>query len=516
MVLKNAQTYLTMFGGIEVHRTSDSDEIIDLNCYYKIDAQECLSRATNEAYMIRDDGEFFLIKIPDSSPKPPRLYGHRGTLAISGRTLYLYIFGGRSPDIVGEVSNEMWRLNVPFSPIAYGGGGNTWEKITLTGEVPPALFGHSVNTDSTNLYIFGGADSTFTPRNDIYIISLKTYFCKKISKSSEIIMYNQTLWDGTNVTIPRLSFDFLGRIRPLFKFEKNNFVVVNGYLVQNNEILPVNQLVKVFQNSLGEWTVERIVFEDEEFRYQNEFFTQCSVPYASHVPQIHFVVFKKDGYLAIKHVQLDPTDNRPSSYTEVLTYKEMPKIDGLICTMGIGRGMIGMYTIDGKGKGIALFSAKNIMTTSMYDAWIGLKFCKLGYSGTACEPDCPTSVSFSDGNMLEKMEVICSNRGSCVDKVCICNDGWTGDDCSVALCPNNCSNDDIADASSKNICIINYPESYCSCAPGSRRAGDDCSKIFCLNECGDGGECQPDGTCKCADHRYGPDCSIFEIELYKE
>jgi len=516
MILKNSETFLVIFGGVEIHKESQSSEIIDLNCYYKTNAQDCLSRATNEAYMIRDDGQVFLIRIPDSSPKPPRVYGHRCTLAISGKTLYMYVFGGRSPDIPGEVSNQLWRLNVPYSPIAYGGGGNSWEKMSLSGEVPPALYGHAINTDSTNLYIFGGADSTMTARSDIYIISLTTFICTKISKSMHVITYDSQLWDGSLVSIPQMSFDFQGRIRSLFKFEKNNFVSMNGFLLQSDNIFPVNQLVKVFQNYTGVWAVERIVFEDEEFRQQKDFFEHCSVPYASHTPQIHFVVFQRDGYLAIKHVQLDPTSNHPSSYTEVLTYQNIPKIRVTVCTMSIGRGMIGVYTVNTEGKPYSLFSVKNAISNTMYDAWIGLKFCKLGYSGQSCEANCPSTTSFSDNNMLEKFEIICSNNGKCVNKVCICNQGWTGEDCSIAECPNNCSNDIITDEESKSICVSSYPESYCRCAPRSRRGGDDCSKLLCLNDCGIGGTCQEDGTCKCNSHHFGPDCSIFEVELYKE
>ena len=60
MILENVQSYLVIFGGVNITNSSS----VDMNCYYKKNPTDCLQRATNEAFMIREDGKSFHMKIP--------------------------------------------------------------------------------------------------------------------------------------------------------------------------------------------------------------------------------------------------------------------------------------------------------------------------------------------------------------------------------------------------------------------------------------------------------------------
>ncbi|KAL0208212.1 hypothetical protein P9112_010799 [Eukaryota sp. TZLM1-RC] len=113
--------------------------------------------------------------------------------------------------------------------------------------------------------------------------------------------------------------------------------------------------------------------------------------------------------------------------------------------------------------------------------------CNEGWTGIDCsEPDeqpCPND---------------CSGNGDCIDGVCHCFDGWTGIDCSEPdeqPCPNDCSGN--------GDCI----DGVCHCFDGW--TGIDCSEPDeqpCPNDCSGNGDCI-DGVCHCFDGWTGIDCS---------
>lgn len=195
------------------------------------------------------------------------------------------------------------------------------------------------------------------------------------------------------------SYSFAGRINAKFKYENSNFVIMDGFLLQSQTIQPVNQIIRVYQDSSLIWQVQQIRFEDQPYRQTEALYPACSVPYPSHVPQIYFVVFQVKGVLHVKHTQLDPTNPAPYTYTEILTYSVVPDVLALSCTISIGKGMIVIYMVDTAAQPHAFFSQRNILTSSMYDASIGLKFCKQGYSGISCTPNCPGTISISRPTM---------------------------------------------------------------------------------------------------------------------
>eukprot|EP01016_Furgasonia_blochmanni_P045946 TRINITY_DN6544_c0_g1_i7.p1 TRINITY_DN6544_c0_g1~~TRINITY_DN6544_c0_g1_i7.p1 ORF type:complete len:358 (+),score=19.28 TRINITY_DN6544_c0_g1_i7:97-1074(+) len=137
----------------------------------------------------------------------------------------------------------------------------------------------------------------------------------------------------------------------------------------------------------------------------------------------------------------------------------------------------------------------------------GRMLCNNDYWGPHCENNiCPNSLCYYTKESNEDMQCFfCSGHGTCSSNgECVCNAGYTGDDCSIAQCPNGCSNSLDQSVAS---CIQNFPDSQCRCNERSKRGADDCSFIFCLNECSGKGKCI-EGVCKCDSSFIGPDCSI--------
>ncbi|KAF3699343.1 Tenascin-R [Channa argus] len=135
--------------------------------------------------------------------------------------------------------------------------------------------------------------------------------------------------------------------------------------------------------------------------------------------------------------------------------------------------------------------------------------CEEGWTGKNCsEPRCPDNCSgqgvcvegecvcdrdFGGDNCSEpRCPADCSGRGLCIDGECVCEESFTGEDCMVGRCLNDCSD--------QGLCI----NGTCQCRPGY--VGEDCSLVYCANNCSKKGVCK-EGFCVCQDGFTGDDCN---------
>ena len=97
-----------------------------------------------------------------------------------------------------------------------------------------------------------------------------------------------------------------------------------------------------------------------------------------------------------------------------------------------------------------------------------------------------------------------TTNGSCIaPNTCLCAEGWSGSDCSIPTCQQSCSREpfeqpvinsnDIA-VYSKGTGNCTHPDT-CTCEKGW--TGFDCSIPLCAQECNNNGQCVMPDTCKC-------------------
>ena len=93
----------------------------------------------------------------------------------------------------------------------------------------------------------------------------------------------------------------------------------------------------------------------------------------------------------------------------------------------------------------------------------------------------------------------CSGNGRCKEKLgCVCNQGFTNNDCSLKLkCKDDCNNNGVCQNAAKCSCFNGWTGMTCN------------TNIPCPNNCTstENGICQNNATCKCFYGWSGNDCS---------
>ncbi|KAM9720341.1 tenascin-R isoform 4-T4 [Menidia menidia] len=113
--------------------------------------------------------------------------------------------------------------------------------------------------------------------------------------------------------------------------------------------------------------------------------------------------------------------------------------------------------------------------------------------GVCIEGECVCDRDFGGDNCSEpRCPSDCSGRGLCIDGECVCEESYTGEDCMVGRCLNDCSD--------QGLCI----NGTCQCRPGY--VGEDCSLVYCANNCSKKGVCK-EGFCVCQEGFAGDDCN---------
>uniref|UniRef100_A0A4W4ECM5 Tenascin R (restrictin, janusin) n=1 Tax=Electrophorus electricus TaxID=8005 RepID=A0A4W4ECM5_ELEEL len=113
--------------------------------------------------------------------------------------------------------------------------------------------------------------------------------------------------------------------------------------------------------------------------------------------------------------------------------------------------------------------------------------------GVCVEGECMCDRDFGGENCSEaRCPGDCSERGLCIDGECVCEEAFEGEDCSMGRCLNDCSH--------QGVCL----NGTCHCRSGF--LGEDCSRVFCANNCSQKGDCRA-GFCLCQDGYAGDDCA---------
>ena len=141
----------------------------------------------------------------------------------------------------------------------------------------------------------------------------------------------------------------------------------------------------------------------------------------------------------------------------------------------------------------------------MHGACVGdTCICSKGWNSPSCDSrECPDSCNGSyslipnshSQKSLQYTHTQSRNtgRGECINGVCECIEGATGDACETLTCPENC----------------NKPNGQClngTCVCSDMWQGATCAVKACASDCSNNGYCS-NGTCICASGFRGEDCS---------
>lgn len=170
--------YSITYGGLD--SSSQTITSINIENCLEFSATNCLNASSNRIYMTDIENSLSYHIEPDLEgglTSHPRLFGHSSVLYSDSNSMYLFIFGGRSPDLAISdltVSSTLYRLEVPYKPIGTGTVfGNGLKKMEPTGDIPEGRFLHSMVLKGDTIFLFGGI--TYLSNEKKLLNSLFTY-----------------------------------------------------------------------------------------------------------------------------------------------------------------------------------------------------------------------------------------------------------------------------------------------------------------------------------------------------
>lgn len=106
---------------------------------------------------------------------------------------------------------------------------------------------------------------------------------------------------------------------------------------------------------------------------------------------------------------------------------------------------------------------------------------------------------------IDHVHLGCYNNGTCIaPDTCICAEGFTGVDCSIPSCDQQCSRskDEEGTLSSNGFLVFTKGTGNCTgpniCTCEKGWEGEDCSVPICAQECANDGQCVMPDTCECS------------------
>ena len=312
---------------------------------------------------------------------------------------------------------------------------NLWTNITSIG--PSARFKHQmvIDEDNQKLYMFGGFDATGL-KNDLWVYDIFT-----------------NLW--TNITSSGPSRRY---IHQMVIDEYNQKLYMFGGFDDSG-----------FKNDLWIYDIESSSWSNITSNAPSE---RCN--HAMNIDKINKKIYVFGGDIPFKN-DLWVYDIPTNVWVEIIQTDDIPSERS-------GHSMV----IDFINQNIYVFGGFG-NTGFKNDLWLG------HYTEICVEcPDsnCTCPIYVCDLNC---------NNGECVfnetlEKVCLCENGWTGSICDIPICNPSCIN---GNCTSPGVC---------NCTEGWD--GDQCDNIICNPSCING-DCIAWNTCNCSDCYYGNYCQDF-------
>ena len=416
------------------------------------------------------NGEIFYLKIELSFP----VYLHDILVIENEDKRFGYLFGGKSENCkLNKNCITFWKFEIPVVPIFYKNINVMLQKIGQPHDFINNIMGHSIVYDKKNnrILIYGG-----------------------LMKNSDKLVYQNNLWSFSLINHKWKNLNYkMNEIKNIV-IDKQNSEILLQIEIPESTVFPSLTIKEDFLFVIGGFLNN---LQTEKFNYYQKswkldlntlIWTEITPGYFFFNSELNFDLNKKIKAFTEINFPNFKTFNTISDFSNLS--KEYSNTN--------------------------LYISNNNFFIILENSYL---FTNKIYFSNHCNS---TNLNFLK-KIGEKLENECSLNGKCSNNKCICKKNFSGTNCEIKNCLNNCSiieninnenlngnNEEI----SENKCLINFPQSYCQCSLSDNKGGDDCSKKFCLNDCSNKGICDYDvGKCNCDEGYEGVDCSVLEIVM---